>query len=676
MPTAPRLFADLPPAGPLATQAERAAALRRAANHLAHRCFAPDGRWLLAGAAPDCREHLWLAGSLLTGEAADQALASALITVAPPPAMANGLDLRPAAPWCIFANNHALTILHRHDQLLTPAARARLTGWARQALDNHPGDRQADYQFHGYNDNMPAKATCGLILGGEMFGDPAAVEHGVWLLRQLRDQFARRGAVSEYNSPTYSPLTVAYLGEIAQDARDPQARALAAGCAERMWAEILGRHHPGLGFNPGPYSRAYAVDSIGQLSQMNILLWLALGEGVVPDPLAEYTREPARLPLHHSGDLPFNLAGAAWLATMRYQPPAHLVAWMRSRGYPYRMVATAERAEGAGLFGMNHAAGTILATSHHEPDLAVGTCYGDWSAGQSEEWQVAWRRRAPVRDPADVRCAFIRLVLDDARPGARSTSPGGQWQDECDWTGDHARTVAIQAGRSALVLCSPVPTLAGRALRKLRFLVAAGEHCAPLDLVELDAVRRVLWIEDGGVRLGVRFLGASCFGAAEPLSVERRDGYALCWLDLWNGPGRGFSADQLATASVGFVSEVGLAAEEDRAAFRARVLDAPLLDYEYFGQRTVRWRGAGGELALSLGLRSWGRRFATIDGRQIAEPVWEATGLPAGRLPFLDGTAAPGAFDLPFADLAAHFAPHERWAIHHATGRGPSGGPG
>jgi len=29
------------------------------------------------------------------------------------------------------------------------------------ALNDYPGNRQADLQFHGYNDNMPAKARWG-----------------------------------------------------------------------------------------------------------------------------------------------------------------------------------------------------------------------------------------------------------------------------------------------------------------------------------------------------------------------------------------------------------------------------------------------------------------------------------------------------------------------------------
>lgn len=668
--TARRFFADLPPATGLDTRAGRGAAIRRAARHLARQCIAPDGRWILDDHPPEDRQWLWLAGSLLhDGDLADRPFAEALIVNALPTDPATGMDLKPAGAWSVFANNHAITLLCRHREVLGAAARERLMEWARQALAPHPGDRQADYQFHGYNDNMPAKATCGLILGGELLGDPGAVAHGLWLLRQLRDQFSRRGVISEHCSPTYSPLTLAYLEEIAHDASDAEARSIATGCAERMWAELLGRYHPGLGLASGPSSRNYATDSVGQLSQLNHLLWHILGAEVIPDPLAELTREPARLLLHHEGDRFFNLVERAWFTTMPWNPPAHLVEWMRTRGFPHRMVATAERAEGANPAGMSHAAGTILATSWHEPDFALGTSDGDWGHGQAEEWHLAWRRRAPARDPADLRCAFVRMLPDDARPGIPAVQ--GIWRGEAGFAGDLARSHTLQAGRSSMLLMSPATFLAGRSFRRLRMLLAVGEHLAPLPRFELDAAQRCLWIEDGPLRIGVRFLGCLGFGAPAQLAAEHRDGYALAWLNLWDGPGRSFTADELATASCGYVAEVGLAAEETRAAFEARVLAAPLTDYEYFGQRTVRWAGAGGALAMSVGLRSWGRRYATIDGRQVAEPAWEATGLPAARLPFLGGVPDDGLYELPHADLGVHFAPWERWAIHSRAG-GPA----
>jgi hypothetical protein len=653
MPTIPpTFFSDLPSSPSSESQEDRRHATIAAANHMAHRCFASDGRWLLGNKPPENREWLWIAGSLLHGDASDRALGVAVIEALP----------ATAVPWCIFANNHAITLLHRHGDQLSASARERLLPMAQQGLRHRPGNRQADYQFHGYNDNMPAKATCGLILGGEMFDDSAAVSHGVWLLRQLRDQFMRRGVISEHASPTYSALTVAYLGEIANCARDAEARSLAAKCAERMWAELLGRYHPNLGMMAGPYSRAYATDSIGQLSQVNFLLWLVLGEGVHPDPLKEMTREPSRLVLHHAGDLYFALSQNAWFATMHYEVPSYLLHWVRTRGYPHDLVATAERAEGGGTA---FAASEILTTSHHEPDFALGCSDGDWSAHQAEEWFLTWRCRIPLGDVADRHCAFQRLLIDDDRPGEVAKSPGGEWSGERDWVGDYSRTHTVQAGRSSLVLVGAHPVLATREIRRLRLLLAVGEHLAPLEGIELDAANRFLWIDDGPVRIGVHFLAATSLGGIDPrLTLERRDGYALVWATLYDGPARRFNAEELLHASCGFVAEIGMAAEERLEDFRRRVQQAPRVDYECFHSRIIRWHAGADELAIAVGLRSWGVRFATINGRQVERPVWRCATLPAERLPYLNGSTVRGAYDLPYPDLAVHFAPNAAWAIH------------
>src|SRR5208283_899927 len=123
----------------------------------------------------------------------------------------------------------------------------------------------------------------------------------------------------------------------------------------------------------------------------------------------------------------------------------------------------------------------------------------------------------------------------------------GPWHGERSWVGDLARTHTLQAGRSCLVLMSPATLAAGRTFRRMRMLIAVGEHLVVLPCIELDTVRRCLWIEDGPLRLGIRFLGCRGFGAPAELLLERRDRYALAWLHLWDGPGRSFSTDELAT---------------------------------------------------------------------------------------------------------------------------------
>src|ERR1019366_6358623 len=95
----------------------------------------------------------------------------------------------------------------------------------------------------------------------------------------------------------------------------------------------------------------------------------------------ELRKEPPRLVLHHAGDLYFVLAQCCWLAAFEYEPPPYLVDWMRSRTYPFSLIATAERGEGG---DDSWSAGEILATTYQEADFALGTSEGDWGVQADE----------------------------------------------------------------------------------------------------------------------------------------------------------------------------------------------------------------------------------------------------------------------------------------------------
>ncbi len=326
----------------LAGQPLRRAAYLRTVRDYTRAYFSATGEWAGSGPAPECREWLWLVFAFLAGDRADVELASRLVTQAPESG-------RPDFPFDVFSNNHAALLLAVHGAKFSAPARTRLETWTRQTLQEKAGSRQAALQFHRYNDNQPAKATLGLILGGETLGDPAAVEHGLWNLHQLRRLLARHGVISEHNSPTYSPLTLTNLAEIAAYARSPEARALAGAGAARIWAELLAHYHAPTRSVAGPYSRAYATDSAGHLSAVHMLFWLVFGPAVMPDPTVELLRQPPRLVVHHSGDVFFVLACFAFVAACQHEPPAELVAWAGRRHFPFNFSATTERGEGGKL---------------------------------------------------------------------------------------------------------------------------------------------------------------------------------------------------------------------------------------------------------------------------------------------------------------------------------------
>lgn len=614
-----------------------------------------DGCWEAAGPPPDTRKSLWLCFGLLGGEERDQALAHAILARLPFQLHGDARTKEEAvAGFDIFATNHAVQMLVAFSSRLDPSARRKLEGWAETALGDYPGDRQADYQFHGFNDNMPAKATLGLVLGGEYFGDASAVEHGVWLLQQLAAQLTRRGLISEYTSPTYLPLTLTNLSEVARHARHPAARQLARQCCKRIWADMLGHFHAPTGTMGGPYSRAYQLDSTGHFSSAACLLWLVLGERTPFHPVEEIDREPMRL-VHHHANRATQLGILAWLATAPLEPPADLVAWLDERTHPFRLLASAERGGANG--------GEVATTFHAEEDFALGTAeFEGWTELQAEAFFLQYRTRAPMRRIEDLRTVYARYLTGQM--------PGDGEQDHCLKPCGLVHTV--QKDRMALVLSQPSSSLADEPQQELKFSVILPVHFRQPGQIELR--RGHVFLQDGPVHLALRPLNATLWSRKDAMRIEEAGHYLLLSFFNYDGAPRAFTREELSRTLNGFVCLVGLAEEETFEEFQSRMLSAEVLDYFYFGTRTVSVRLGGNHLAMSYHTQGNRVRYSSVDGRPAARPRWKADGLEENELPFLDGKPiAVPARPFPYKHLKVIWG-REPWALSSLPSQQPGGG--
>lgn len=626
---------------PASTRRARVAAL---AYSFCREWYDESGAWIAPQPAPDLRITLWLCCGLLTGTSKAVALANTIIEASE---FAHHHMVRSreeeTSEFDIFITNHAIQILTACGAQLTEPARLKLERWGRHALKDYAGDRQCDYQFHGANDNMPAKATLGMILGGEYFGDPEAVQHGLWNLRQLRDLLSRRGLISEYTSPTYSPLTIINLTEIALLARTQEARKLAGQCAERVWSDILGHFHPPTGTMGGPYARAYQLDSTGHFSTAACLLWLVLGDAVAFDPVAELSRETIRL-VHHHDDRATQLGILSWVAFAPVDPPDYLLTWLEGRRHPFRLKASAERGGAE--------SGEVNTTLYAEEDFSLGTSEGDaWCELQSEVYFLQYRRRAPLRGVEDLRTAYCRYLIDNQQPG--------------DGMADHLLKPhgilhTVQEDRVALVLARPSLSLAEREVQALKLSVILPSHFGRPERIEADG--DWVFVEDGPLYLALRGMNITDWGRRDAWRVEDFPNYRMLSFFNYEGEPRQFAREELGRTLNGFLSLIGLKSEESREEFRERVKGVELLDYFHFGCRTVRCRAGATALGMSYAVETDRVRYRSINGRLANRPAWEADGLPANRLPFLD-MVSPNSLDLPYRHLRAVWAPEAPWVI-------------
>jgi len=627
--------------------------------------FTVDGDWRGMAPAPDTRKTFWLCFGLLADASNDEAIALANAILGRLEFKHHSRTRTPeeaASEFDIFVTNHAVQMLAVHSEVLTSPVRKKVEGWARVALDDYPGDRQADYQFHGANDNMPAKATLGLILGGEYFGDDRAVAHGLWNLRQLRSLLTRRGLISEYTSPTYSPLTLVNLTEIALHASHPEAIELARQCVERIWADILGHYHPPTGTMAGPYSRAYQLDSTAHFSTTACLLWLALGDECVTfNPVEELQRDTMRLVYHHT-DLTTQIGVLAWLTSCPLVPPPYLIRWVGQRSYPFRMRADAERC------GPDSA--EVHTSLYAEKDFALGTSLGEpWTRLQSEAFFLQYRRHQPLRDVADVRTIYVRYLMDGQEPS--STGEGHLLKPQ-------ALVHTLHKDRVALVLARPLERLAEQSVRVLKFSAVIPTHFGALAHIEIAPGNGVspcghhVFIKDGPVHIALRGLHATRrgddsddeFSTGIRVEATAEGDFQVVSFYNYAGPERLFSEEEIVETLNGLICVIGLEAEESFEGFKRRVLSAQLLDYYSFDQRTITYELGNTELSASYAVSANRFRFVTIDGVPMPRPRWQADGLPASRLPFLGEAAETTPLEsFPYDHLRVIWAPNLPWQI-------------
>ena len=318
---------------------QRTSQYMAAAAKAARAWFDAEGNWIAPTKPLETRECLWLAFALYAQ--GEPALADAVVRKGDTPFYRDHY-------YNIFDTNIAALLLFQHRQRMSDDIGAKLQRLTRDGFDFKPGNRQPDYQFHGYNDNMPAKATMGLILGGEMLDCPEAVEYGLWNLRQFRAMLVRRGINSEYNSPTYSSLTIHAMAEITEHSRNEEARELAAGIEQRLWMDLSARFHPELGRDGRSVLACLHRGHAGAREHHGrdaVVLpgrrREPLADGILQPPAGTGRASPGRLPLQHRADVLVRRGDLSHSAARARAVPAEDVSL--PRGWPPPSTATAAR---------------------------------------------------------------------------------------------------------------------------------------------------------------------------------------------------------------------------------------------------------------------------------------------------------------------------------------------
>ncbi len=584
--------------------------------------FSPDGQYR-PQVEPDRRITYWILPALLAAE--DAAIRDmALKLYANDPCWAE---------WNIFTTSSIAANLVRERGKLTPELIARSEAHLARFTD--PGDGRVpssganDYMFHGYNDNMPAMATRAMVFTGEALGLSRVLDHGLFYLEGLCAHFQRRALLAEYNSSTYTPITLVALMDIAELAQSAEAREMAAACANRVLLDMAAHWHPEIGGPAGSTSRAYLPDYTITLTTQNALMWY-LGYPNCLNPIEMLTDDVYGGPLHHGPDNTFLAAQFVECFAVDFtEVRPDVIAFARTpRTYPYAVKATMDSGR------------TVMAQTrtYFAPRWALGTASGDMWAKQAGH-HVTMRGTLQRSDDASAwnsRVALWHYLQSGAVDWGDDIPSYNNALTHTTHVTDYGQWHTAQAGGSAMVVGHLGTSLYDTTIENLQFVIIASVFGMAPEEMYVNDTPLTAWSGAATatdwhfLRLGDVFVGVRAAGAfnEQPLPVLRhmKDGYLRLELPAFEGTATAVTPELRMLLDVAYVIEMASTEECTFAEFRAQCLATMWECYRSF-YRNARYAGRHGELQIIDSIDPEGVRFIAVDGQVENPTLFEAPGM-------------------------------------------------
>ncbi len=608
--------------------------------------FNPDGTGRIPQFEPPWREPLWILPALYTGDQEYIDLANRVLA-----GYNSGrkveykhLGEHSGKEFGIFQSNIIAANLHAFGDLMTDDA-LDVAHWHCNALFScTAGSAQPDYKFHGANDNMPMMATYGLILGGEAMGNDAAIEHGFWSLNQMRRHLSRCAWLSEYNSSTYTPITLCGAARIAAESRSPEIRELALQIEHRIWAEMMHHFHPGIKKQAGPHCRSYCVDNAGHTHSLEVLFWLAFGAEISGrDPIASYFEPDGKEVIHFCGNYSQNIASYTEMFDFDLHVPEYLVDAMLNRTYPASHKGTSEI-----ICHFDNQAGTVHTTTYMEENFTLGSSTIPLIGGDQTNQMFATFKLTPeVKTFKEAGSLLYKYFLDDIVVGEHETSADGGFTGE-EYQKNKGWVYAIQKDNVGLMSCIPNLREAPLETSSLKLSVLFPAHYGSITrvyaggryLAHGDEINEPcpVTIEAGEVYIHIVPLLPTNLPRNAAIRFGKQNDFEMLDLINFEGESRTFSKLELSRVMNGMVMTIDsrfkyLSLEE----FHQQKSDFIVQDYFFSHHRFLQFYRDDVDFELVYTPPHFGVQTETIDGRRIEHPVYESSMIDVNKLPFMTG---------------------------------------
>lgn len=467
-----------------------------------------------------------------------------------------------------------IPMLLQHGDRLPPALRERLLTSVRLGL---AAIARLDVLV-AYT-NITVLDILNSCLGGELLGDAQIAGRGYAKLAAWIAYTNRHGHPLEYNSPTYTAVTLRALKRLTDLVQHAETRQRAKAMTARLALSMVLHIHHGTGRWAGPHGRAYQPSVVCETPPEIQLVRGWLADGTVPP----------------------------WVGELLDQPPER-----------FQVTETAERDRHVAL------------TTYHTPAFALGTATSSFNP-QANVCLLHYVRPGAERPGV----LYTRYITDDKWFGdayhATDRTKTRNLPDEGDFFSvqQENRLIGVYAPQNFRQGRSAKAVLIWTQRQLVDELWVGDTPVTSLPCVVPPGA--VIVVGSGAALMAVRPLTITPLGKDTPLQLVERDGDLVLELYNYRGPEKRFwelgwpGAFYQGKPIVAFYLEVGeRAVFADGRAFGQRVasgrfteqLDAPFT-YGAAGERTyaVSYQRGDQEIGLTLDLMRWHlkRRWTATD---------------------------------------------------------------
>ena len=344
-------------------------------------------------------------------------------------------------------------IYQRYRQLLSTKAQNQILSNLERNLPISALVRYSDG-----NVNHPLAAYINLVCSGELLNDQTSIRLGRNLLKSFQQTISsrthknfRQAEMAEYNSPTYMALDLWFLAMAAEFAQDKEFRSLAQFIEEHLWINVAMHWHEPTQQFAGPFSRAYAEDSLGGFSALHCTFGFAFQNDIYlnPDLPAKFNHPSA-------------LIENAFIAILNFHVPdqAKDIAFHKPLPYYFRMTSYCEQyhenacpVKNISTFDPEiYPGGWADLSSYLDEEFCLGTASRPYvNGGQNDTFTLRYRCSPKIDDLKDFRSIFTRMVFNDSRFGQDNLCHVTGFQIARDYLYEEGRPFSFQHKNKVII---------------------------------------------------------------------------------------------------------------------------------------------------------------------------------------------------------------------------------